>query len=111
MATCVKKICVLQIYIYIFYTLAQANFDFILFQITSECPTDLKSLSLSDNKTLINETTGNIDLEHAYKAAILFSAHFRYMAEDWSIGRTCLDADLNMRMNEAYERFVLYYLY
>ena len=66
---------------------------------------------MSDNKTLINETTGNIDLEHAYKAAILFSAHFRYMAEDWSLGRTCLDADLNMQMNEAYERFVLYYLY
>ena len=63
---------------------------------------------MSDNKTLINETTGNIDLEHAYKAAILFSAHFRYMAEDWSLGRTCLDADLNMQMNEAYERFVLY---
>ena len=88
-------------------TLAWANVDLILLQITSECPTDLKSLSLSDNKTLINETTGNIDLEHAYKAAILFSAHFRYMAEDWSLGRTCLDADLNMQMNEAYERFVL----
>ena len=88
--------------------MTQANFDLILLQITSECPTDLKSLSLSDNKTLINETTGNIDLEHAYKAAILFSAHFRYMAEDWSLGRTCLDADLNMQMNEAYERFVLY---
>ena len=67
---------------------------------------DLKSLSISANKTLINETTGDIDLEHAYKAAILFSAHFRHMAEDWSLGKTCLDADLNLRMNEAYERCV-----
>ena len=73
-------------------------------QITEECPTDLHSLNFTENKPIVNETTGELDLDFIYKAAILFSAHFRYMAEDWLSGRSCLDPDLNQKMTEAYQR-------
>ena len=68
---------------------------------------DLNSLSLTANKSLVDENTGDIDVEYVYRASILFSAHFRYMAEDWSIGRSCLNDNLNMKMKEAFERYVL----
>ena len=82
------------------------NIILILFclQITEECPTDLHSLNFTENKPIVNETTGDLDLDFIYKAAILFSAHFRYMAEDWLSGRSCLDPDLNQKMTEAYQR-------
>ena len=73
-------------------------------QITEECPTDLHSLNFTENKPIVNETTGDLDLDFIYKAAILFSAHFRYMAEDWLSGRSCLDPDLNQKITEAYQR-------
>ena len=73
---------------------------------TEQCPMDLDSLSSVAGQSLINGS--NLNLKMIYKSALLSSAHFRYMAEDWSLGESCLDTEQNLKMHQAFERYNFY---
>ena len=83
-----------------------SNFiSFFQFQVLHECPMDLESLSSVVGQPLINGS--NLDLNVIYKSALLSSAHFRYMAEDWKEGNSCLNSHEDDReMRQAFERYV-----
>ena len=67
---------------------------------------DLESLSSIVGQPLINGS--NLDLNVIYKSALLSSAHFRYMAEDWKEGNSCLNShEDDTEMRQAFERYVL----
>ena len=67
---------------------------------------DLESLSFLSGHPLINSS--NFDLNVIYKSALLSSAHFRYMAEDWKEGNSCLNShEDDTEMRQAFERYVL----
>ena len=83
-------------------------FPFSQFQVLHECPMDLESLSSVVGQPLINGS--NLDLNVIYKSALLSSAHFRYMAEDWKEGNSCLNSHEDDReMRQAFERYVQSY--
>lgn len=68
-----------------------------------ECPMDLESLSSVVGQPLINGS--NLDLNVIYKSALLSSAHFRYMAEDWKEGNSCLNShEDDTELRQAFER-------
>ena len=76
---------------------------FAFFQMTSQCPMDLDSLSSVAGQPLINGS--NLNIQIIYKSALLSSAHFRYMAEDWAAGQSCLNTDQDdVKMQQAFER-------
>ena len=80
-------------------------FPFSQFQVLHECPMDLESLSSVVGQPLINGS--NLDLNVIYKSALLSSAHFRYMAEDWKEGNSCLNShEDDTEMRQAFERYV-----
>jgi len=68
---------------------------------TEQCPMDLDSLSSVAGQPLINGS--NLNLQIIYKSALLSSAHFRYMAEDWTSGETCLETEQDLKMRQAFE--------
>ena len=73
------------------------------FQMSSQCPMDLDSLSSVAGQPLINGS--NLNLQVIYKSALLSSAHFRYMAEDWTAGQSCLNSEQDdVKMRQAFER-------
>ena len=78
-----------------------SNFLFFL-KMTEQCPMDLDSLSSVAGQPLINGS--NLNLQIIYKSALLSSAHFRYMAEDWNSGESCLDPEQDLKMRQAFER-------
>ena len=85
-------------------------FPFSQFQMLHECPMDLESLSSVVGQPLINGS--NLNLNVIYKSALLSSAHFRYMAEDWKEGNSCLNShEDDTEMRQAFERYCLYFLY
>ena len=85
-------------------------FPFAQFQVLHECPMDLESLSSVVGQPLINGS--NLDLNVIYKSALLSSAHFRYMAEDWKEGNSCLNShEDDTEMHQAFERYVLSFTY
>ena len=80
-------------------------FPFFKFQVLHKCPMDLESLSSVVGQPLINGS--NLDLNVIYKSALLSSAHFRYMAEDWKEGNSCLNShEDDTEMRQAFERYV-----
>jgi len=68
---------------------------------TSQCPMDLDSLSSVAGQPLINGS--NLNIQIIYKSALLSSAHFRYMAEDWTAGQSCLTTEQDVEMRQAFE--------
>ena len=65
---------------------------------------DLDSLSSVAGQSLINGS--NLNLQVIYKSAMLSSAHFRYMAEDWTAGQSCLNSEQDdVQMRQAFERY------
>lgn len=69
---------------------------------TSHCPMDLDSLSSVARQPLINGSSLNLQI--IYKSALLSSAHFRYMSEDWAAGQSCLNTEQDdLKMRQAFE--------
>ena len=84
-----------------------SNFLFsILFQMTEQCPMDLDSLSSIARQPLINGS--NLNLPIIYKSALISSIHFRYMAEDWIFGESCINEENNLKLSQAFQRYLLY---
>ena len=73
---------------------------------TSQCPMDLDILSSVAGQPLINGS--NLNIQIIYKSALLSSAHFRYMAEDWTAGQSCLTTEQDEEMRQAFERWVYF---
>ena len=49
-------------------------------------------------------------MEGIFKKAMLISAHFKYMAEDWRNGRECNGAS-GTNLTKAFERYVFYFAF
>ena len=50
-------------------------------------------------------------MEVIFKRALLMSAHFKYMAEDWRNGRECSSDDAKRNLIQAFDRYSLFILY
>ena len=87
----------------VFYETVKAKPGF-PFQLTNECA-GLNLHSLSAMEEQIAEISS---MEGIFKKAMLISAHFKYMAEDWRNGRECNGAS-GTNLTKAFERYVFYF--
>ena len=55
-------------------------------QLTNECA----GLNLHSLSAMEEQSTEISSMEGIFKKAMLISAHFKYMAEDWRNGRECM---------------------
>ena len=74
--------------------------DFLL-QLTNECA----GLNLHSLSAMEEQSTEISSMEGIFKKAMLISAHFKYMAEDWRNGRECNGASRS-NLTKAFERYV-----
>ena len=74
--------------------------DFLL-QLTNECA----GLNLHSLSAMEEQSTEISSMEVIFKKAMLISAHFKYMAEDWRNGRECNGASRS-NLTKAFERYV-----
>ena len=68
-------------------------------QLSDECPAEVNLHSLS-----AMESAENSSMEVIFKRALLMSAHFKYMAEDWRNGRECSSDDAKRNLIQAFDR-------
>ena len=57
------------------------------------------------------ESAENSSMEVIFKRALLMSAHFKYMAEDWRNGRECSSDDAKRNLIQAFDRYSSFSLF
>jgi len=73
-------------------------------QLTNECA----GLNLHSLSAMEEQSAEISSMEGIFKKAMLISAHFKYMAEDWRNGRECNGAS-GTNLTKAFERQALYF--
>ena len=75
-------------------------------QLTNECV----GLNLHSLSAMEEQSAEISSMEGIFKKAMLISAHFKYMAEDWRNGRECNGAS-GTNLTKAFERYVFYFAF